>query len=128
MTILRGNGGRELIGETLIKRNAVLEYCEVYQRQMMSFDGQSEIKKWKKNSVTQIVITSGEQLEFFFQMIPVIDREWLFRQMLVVPSKRISHLAQQLGFRKVTVSGGASNPELAAVLLQQCTTGQAHEK
>jgi uroporphyrinogen-III synthase len=126
--ILRGNGGRELIRDMLLKRGAIVEYCEVYQRQPRSFDGHSSVRQWKKEGVTQIVLTSGEQLEYFFSRVPKSDYQWLINQQLIVPSNRIADLAKQLGFNQVMVSGSASNPDLVAAIKQQCTTGQVHDK
>ncbi len=128
VTILRGNGGRELIRDELLKRGARVEYCEVYQRQTLPFDGHSSVKNWKKNNVDHIVLTSGEQLDYFFNMIPNNEHNWLFEQKLIVPSNRIATLARRLGFHEVAVSGSASNPDLVAVIQQQCTTGQVHDK
>ncbi|WP_413285565.1 uroporphyrinogen-III synthase [Vibrio sp. MA40-2] len=123
VVILRGNGGRETIRTVLEQRGANVEYCEVYQRKPLLFDGHSSVKNWKNNNVTQIVLTSGDQLSYFFNRIPKEEHEWLFRQRLIVPSKRVSELAKQLGFRNIMVSGSASNPDLVAVIQQQCTTG-----
>jgi len=128
VTILRGNGGRGLIRQELVKRGAIVEYCEIYQRQKLLFDGHSHVKDWQRKNVTHIVLTSSEQLNYFFSMIPKRDHEWLFKQQIIVPSDRISDLAHKLGFHKVMVSGSASNPDLVAVIQQQCTTGKKHDK
>lgn len=123
VTILRGNGGRELIHDALLKRGAIVKYCEVYQRKELLFDGLSSVKSWQANEVTHIVLTSGEQLNYFFSMIPQSEYDWLFKQQVIVPSSRISDMAYKLGFHKIMVSGSASNPDLVAVIQQLCTTG-----
>ncbi len=123
VTILRGNGGRELIRDTLLKRGANVEYCEVYQRKMLPFNGSSEVKRWQKSRISHIVLTSGEQLEHFFSMIPESDHNWLFEKTLIVPSRRVASLAHKLGFHNIIVSGSASTPDIAAVIQQQCITG-----
>ncbi len=123
VTILRGNGGRELIRNTLLKKGAKVEYCEVYQRQKLSFSGHSSVKRWQKSQVSHIVLTSGEQLGYFFSMIPEEHHNWLFEKILIVPSQRIANLAHKLGFNNITVSGSASAPDIAAAIQQQCITG-----
>lgn len=124
ITILRGNGGRELIRDELTERGASVEYCEVYQRLSLPFDGGSSINHWQENHVTHVVVTSGEQLTLLFDGIRQQNEcSWLLQQKLIVPSRRIAQLAYKYGFDNVTVSGSASNPDLAAVIQQQCTTG-----
>lgn len=126
VVILRGNGGRELIYSTLTTRLATVDYCEVYQRHKQTFDGQSILNDWQEKNITHVITTSGEQLEHLFQQVP--DKQWLCNRWVIVPSKRIAYLANELGFNNVLVSGSASNPDLLAAILPQCTTGQAHDK
>ena len=60
--ILRGNGGRELLGETLVARGAQVEFCECYQRCGKLYDGAQEAMRWHTRGVDTIVVTSGEML------------------------------------------------------------------
>ena len=60
--ILRGNGGRELIGETLTTRGADVDFCECYQRSAKHYDGAEEAMRWQSRGVTTVVVTSGEML------------------------------------------------------------------
>lgn len=126
VVILRGNGGRELICSTLKKRQASVEYCEVYRRHKRAFNGNSILSDWQQKKVTHIVATSGEQLEHLVEQMP--NLQWLCQQIVIVPSKRIACLASELGFNNVLVSGSASNPDLLAATLPQSITGQAHDK
>ncbi|MGP8846919.1 uroporphyrinogen-III synthase, partial [Enterobacter hormaechei] len=61
--ILRGNGGRELIGETLTARGADVDFCECYQRSAKYYDGAEEAMRWQSRGVTTVVVTSGEMLQ-----------------------------------------------------------------
>lgn len=125
IVILRGNGGRELIYSTLKDRRARVEYCEVYRRHKLDFDGNSVLNDWQNRKVTHIVTTSAEQLEYLYLQFP--ETKWLCQQKVIVPSARVACLANELGFNNVLVSGSASNPDLLAATLSQCTTGQAHD-
>ena len=121
--ILRGNGGRELIHKTLTQRGASVEYYQVYRRQKLAFDAGRLIPIWKKNNVSQLVITSKEQLEHFTSQMTLDQRKWLYQRHLYVPSERIAKLAYQLGFTSITTTFGASNSALLAAL-QSSQTGQ----
>lgn len=115
--ILRGNGGRELIYDRLVDRGAIVSYCEVYQRQRVRFNGDLLVSHWKESSISHIVVTSTEQLKYLNDGVPESAYPWLYQSILVVPSERIAHLAQQLGFYTVVVSASASNQDLIAALI-----------
>ena len=63
--ILRGNGGRELIHETLSERGALVAYKEVYQRKDLPLTPVLYCKQWQQQNVDTPIITSGHQLVFY---------------------------------------------------------------
>lgn len=115
--ILRGNGGRELLGETLASRGADVTFCECYQRSEKFYNGAEEAMRWQSRGVTTIVITSGEMIQQLFALIPAWYREnWLLRCRLVVVSERLAHLARDLGWQDILVADNADNDALLRAL------------
>ncbi|MEX3071734.1 uroporphyrinogen-III synthase [Vibrio alginolyticus] len=114
--ILRGNGGRELIKDTLIKRGAKVHYSETYKREFIPFDPVSCVSLWKARQINQIIVTSGEQLEYLCSQLSSEQLAWLNQQELYIPSQRIADIAIQEGFTQVRCTGSASNQELLAAL------------
>ncbi|WP_275554358.1 uroporphyrinogen-III synthase [Mixta sp. Marseille-Q2659] len=115
--ILRGNGGRELLGVTLTKRGAEVRFLECYQRCEKFYHGPSEGKRWRDRGIDTLVITSGEMLQQLHQLFPAIDREdWLLGCRLIVVSERLATLARELGWKRITVADGADNDALLRAL------------
>ena len=115
--LLRGNGGRELIGETLAKRGAKVTFCECYQRSAKHYDGAEEAMRWQSRGVTTVVVTSGEMLQQLWSLIPQWYREhWLLRCRLLVVSERLAHLARELGWQDIKVADNADNDALLRAL------------
>ncbi|WP_437888000.1 uroporphyrinogen-III synthase [Phytobacter sp. V91] len=115
--ILRGNGGRELLGKTLEARGALVEFCECYQRGMKYYDGAEEAMRWHTRGVTTLVITSGEMLQQLFSLIPPWYREnWLLHCRLIVVSERLANLARELGWQDIQVADNAENDALIRAL------------
>ncbi len=114
--ILRGNGGRELIKDTLTKRGAKVHYSETYKREFIPFDPVGCISLWQAKHINQIIVTSGEQLEYLCGQLTSQQLAWLNQQELYVPSQRIADIAIQKGFTQVRCTGSASNQELLAAL------------
>ena len=115
--ILRGNGGRELIGETLTARGADVDFCECYQRSAKYYDGAEEAMRWQSRGVTTVVVTSGEMLQQLWSLIPQWYREhWLLRWRLLVVSERLAHLARELGWQDIKVADNADNDALLRAL------------
>lgn len=116
IVILRGNGGRELIAETLRDRGANVVYKEVYQRVPRAFYAESNVTLWQDRQIESIVVTSYEQLELLVSQLPALYHNWLFALSIYVPSERIARLAQGAGFRNTITVGSASNSDLVAAL------------
>ena len=115
--ILRGNGGRELIGETLTARGADVDFCECYQRSAKYYDGAEEAMRWQSREVTMVVVTSGEMLQQLWSLIPQWYREhWLLHCRLLVVSERLAKLARELGWQDIKVADNADNDALLRAL------------
>ena len=115
--ILRGNGGRELLGDTLRERGAEVTFCECYQRCNKHYDGAEEAMRWHSRGVTTLVVTSGEMLQHLWSLIPQWYREnWLLRCRLLVVSERLANLARELGWQDIRIADNADNDALLRAL------------
>lgn len=115
--ILRGNGGRELLGDTLRERGAEVTFCECYQRCAKYYDGAEEAMRWQSRGVTTLVVTSGEMLQQLWSLIPQWYRErWLLHCSLVVVSERLALQARELGWQDIQVADNADNDALLRAL------------
>lgn len=114
--ILRGNGGRELIFDTLVARGAHVSYREVYQRVDLPFASEACVATWQQADVDTLVITSSHQLMFFVSQLTATSLSWALGLKLLVPSDRIAHDAKALGFQTIVTTGSAANPDLVAAL------------
>jgi len=115
--ILRGNGGRELLGDTLRERGAEVTFCECYQRCNKHYDGAEEAMRWQSRGVTTLVVTSGEMLQHLWSLIPQWYREhWLLHCRLLVVSERLAKLARELGWQDIRIADNADNDALLRAL------------
>ena len=115
--ILRGNGGRELLGATLTERGAGVTFCECYQRSAKHYDGAEEAMRWQSRGVTTLVVTSGEMLQQLWSLIPQWYREqWLLHCRVVVVSERLALQARELGWQEIQVADSADNDALLRAL------------
>jgi uroporphyrinogen-III synthase len=104
VAIFRGEGGRELLGETLKKRGAILEYVSCYRRARPDADVVQSLKSWKKMKIGGITITSSEGLHNLFEMLDESGRAWLTATPLFAPHERIAQTARTLGVAQVILT------------------------
>ncbi len=116
IVILRGNGGRELIKDTLEYRGAKVSYCETYYRQRLKFDAQDRVNSWHQQHVSTLIVTSAEQLEWLFLQFSPEQLAWAQRLKVLVPSDRIADTAHNFGCEQVVTVGSAANHDLLAAL------------
>ncbi len=104
--IVRGQGGRELLADTLVARGAKINYIEVYQRSMPT-PSTEQIDQAKMADC--VVITSVSGLD---NLSKLIDGDNLKNKKLIVVSERIRQYAMQGGFQHVVVADDAGDVAL----------------
>jgi len=112
--IVRGEGGRELLAETLRKRGAIVKYAEVYRRGLPEYTNDQIRVLMKDNTISVITITSAESLNNLVTLFARIDRNYLRDIPLILGGNRILEAARQLGFKQALVV--ANNPSDDAML------------
>jgi len=109
IAIFRGGDGRELLGETLAKRGARIEYVECYRRARPNADPEPLMQLWADDKIHAITVTSSEGLRNLFEMMNERGKELLKKTPLFVPHLRIAEAARNLGISNpvVTEAGDA---------------------
>jgi uroporphyrinogen-III synthase len=116
VVIFRGDGGRELLGDTLIARGATVEYVECYRRGKPQIDVAPLLDRWIRGEIDALSVTSSEGLRNLFDMVGKIGQEWLRNSVLFVPHERIAQQAQRLGMKQVVLSGPGDEGLLSAMI------------
>lgn len=104
VVIFRGDGGRELLGDTLVKRGATVEYAECYCRARSDADIAPLLQAWASNAMHAIVVTSSEGLRNLFDMVGDSGQFWLKKTPLFVSHERIAQVAKRFGFVDVILT------------------------
>jgi len=117
VVIFRGDGGRELLGDTLTARGARVEYAECYRRGKPDLDTAPLMKAWARNELHAITVTSSEGLRNLFDMIGKLGQTWLRKTPLFAPHPRIAATARELGLA-VVIETGPGDEGLIAQLEQ----------
>jgi uroporphyrinogen-III synthase len=123
--ILRGEGGRALLGDTLRQRGAEVVYAEVYRRALPEGDASGLLRQWERVQV--VTATSQELLENLLRMFGAGGREALMARPVLVISSRLAAFARELGFREVLQAPEASDEGLVVALdryvRERCESG-----
>lgn len=100
VVIFRGDGGREVLGDTLHARGAEVVYANAYRRGRPKADTGELMYLWSRGELHIIAVTSGEGLRNLFDMVGKLGQMWLRDTPLLVGSARMLTLAEELGFRQ----------------------------
>lgn len=101
IVIFRGDGGRELLGDTLTARGAQVDTVECYRRVQPRLDAGPLLKAWARDEVHAVTVTSSEGLRNLFEMIGKLGQSWLRRTPVFAPHPRIAAAARELGCSNV---------------------------
>lgn len=122
--IFRGDGGRELLADTLRARGALVEYAECYQRARPDIDVSNLMNHWQNNDIDAIVVMSNQGLRNLQEMVGQAGQTYLHNSQLVIISERTLKLAQQSGFSKrPLIATTASDQAVMEVLAGLKRTG-----
>lgn len=114
--IVRGQGGRPLLGDSLTERGAEVEYAEVYHRVLPQVNASSIINGWR-DQIDMVVTTSNEILENLFQLLGDEGGKLLKATPLVVISERGYAYAQKRGCQSMILAEGASDEAVISAML-----------
>jgi uroporphyrinogen-III synthase len=114
--IFRGDGGRELLGDTLKARGATVEYVTCYRRGKPDLDPMPLLKLWSDGHLDAITATSSEGLRNLYDMVGKLGQAWLKKTALFVPHQRIAEQAISLGCHQVIVTGPGDDGLVAGLL------------
>ena len=121
VVIFRGEGGRELLADTLRQRGADIEYAEVYRRgKPADTPGHAPLNLadlLMTDKINIIVVTSNEGLRNLWELAGAAGQEMLTHMPLAVMSARIAAVAQELGVKYPVLVAPEANDEglLAAI-------------
>ena len=108
--IFRGEGGRELLGDTLEMRGAQVTYADCYRRGAPTADVATLLRTWARTGVDAVIVTSVEALRNLYEALGQVGRRWLARTPLVVSSTRIQAAAADLGLAgEIVMAANASD-------------------
>jgi uroporphyrinogen-III synthase len=114
--ILRGDGGRELLAETLRARGARVECVACYRRAPPA-DGTPVVSLLRNNALDAISLSSSEGLRNLVQLLDTDSRERLARLPVFVPHQRIADEAARLGLCRVVLTGATDNGLVAGMCI-----------
>ncbi|OBS09587.1 uroporphyrinogen-III synthase [Acidihalobacter prosperus] len=95
--IFRGDGGREMLGDTLRARGAEVVYANAYRREKPSGDNGALLYHWSRGEVGVVMVTSAEGLHNLFDMVGKLGQMWLRKTPLILGSARLAETARELG-------------------------------
>jgi uroporphyrinogen-III synthase len=116
VAIFRGDGGRDLFGDTLKARGATVEYITCYRRNKPDLDPAPLLRLWQDDRLDAVTVTSSEGLRNLHDMVGKLGQAWLKKTPLFVPHQRIAEQAQLLGHHNVIATGPADDGLIAGLL------------
>ena len=104
--IVRGQGGRELLADTLRERGAIVDYLEAYSRTSIDYTSADFCNRLLEAGVNVLTVSSGESLDRLTHLL-VDNRKKLQQLNLLVPSQRVGRQAENAGYQQVHSASGA---------------------
>lgn len=115
IAIVRGDGGRDLLGDTLRARGAAVEYVTCYARRRPTNDPAPLVARWATGRIDAVNFTSSEGLGFFVDAIGAAGRECLVRTPAFVSHPRIAEAAKSHGIDQIVTTGPGDDRLIAAL-------------
>ncbi|MEP0202879.1 MAG: uroporphyrinogen-III synthase [Halioglobus sp.] len=116
--IVRGEGGRTTLRETLLARGARVDDLPCYRRSSPAYIPGSFLKAMDNASVGLLVVTSSEGLANLLALLSPEETTNLQVRALLVSSERVADQAREEGFRHVRVARNASDAAIVEAVLQ----------
>lgn len=117
IAIIRGEGGREHLRESLLKIGASVDYIDVYKRSYPQKDIQTIKNFWSRGELDIILLTSASSVSHFFKLAE--NEPWTNELTLLLGSQRMQQEIPE-GFRgKILIADDPSDETLFKKLLSE---------
>lgn len=114
--IFRGEGGRELIADTLRTRGAEVDYAECYRRACPQADPAPLLHAFAQHQIQAITVFSSETLDNLLAMLAAEGAQDARALPLFVPHARIAQHARALNFAQVITTAPGEDGVLAGLV------------
>lgn len=101
--LVKGEKGRTLLADTLTERGAIVHQLAVYYRALPVVNPLYIASLWQDDAIDAVVFTSGDAMQYLFQMFGSEARDWLCRKPCWVQSHRLAKVAADLGIITIMV-------------------------
>ena len=116
--IVRGEGGRGLLADTLARRGARVRHAIVYRRRLPRYTEDQPQRLWQGRAIDAAVVTSNTGLANLVKLTLAEERRYLFNTPLILMSERARRFARQQGFvAGLKIAPSQDDPGLLAALL-----------
>ena len=115
--IVRGQGGRPLLGDELRERGARVDYAEVYQRRRPTTDPAPLLARWSRGEVDVAVITSLEGLDNLRAMLGADGEPLLAATPMIIVGDRMAAGLRDVGYIEGARAENASDAAMYEALL-----------
>jgi len=114
VVIFRGNGGRDLLAESLRERGAEVTHVTCYQRTAPGTTAPLEAL-WRSDRLDGLTVSSSEGLRNLVGLLDAPAFASLRTTPVFVPHRRIAEVAKELGLQHVILTGPADAGIIAAL-------------
>jgi uroporphyrinogen-III synthase len=114
--IFRGQGGRELLGDTLMRRGARVDYVSCYRRAAPEADARGLVEALADGRAHALTLTSAEGADNLLTAIGADGAALLARIPAFVPHPHIAGHVRAAGLRTVVTTSGGDAGLIAGLL------------
>lgn len=115
IAIFRGDGGRELLADTLRQRGAEVDCVTCYRRCGPSVGMTPLLNAWRIGGLDALTVSSSEGLRYLVERLDAEGRDFLQKTPLFVPHARIAESARALGLSNIILTEAADSGIIAGL-------------
>lgn len=115
VAIFRGDGGRELLADTLRQRGATVDCIPCYRRSGPSDGVAPLLAAWREGRLHALTVSSSEGLRYLVDLLDAEGRARLQNTPVFVPHARIAENARALGLSNIILTDAADAGILAGL-------------
>ncbi len=116
VAIFRGDGGRELLADTLRERGATVDCITCYRRSGPLDGSQALLAAWRNGQLDALTISSSEGLRYLVDLLTPEGLDYLRHTPIFVPHARIAENAKNLDFHNIILTEGADAGLMAGLV------------